>query len=432
MSRVTRRRGAALCALAAALICLPATDAAAKRDRTKPVVRFKMPTAGASVSGALSGATCRAWARDRSRVARVKFYVDRRTLAVDRAAPYTCAWDTTGVRAGRHRLTARAVDRSGNATSTTVAIRVVRTKPAPKPTPNSTPPPPTPTPAPTPTPTPTPSPTPTPTPTPAPMDFPNASSTGVPAGTTLTAYTGPSTISTPGTVVDGKIMGCVRVTAPGVVIRKSKISCASDYAVYNRDGDYGGTPLFVEDSEIDCKNTSGTGIGEANFTARRVNIHGCENGGDMNQAIVIEDSYIHDLASVGADPHEDGLQLAWGHIENGRVVDGARNLKLVHNTIYGINANGSFGTSAIISNGGNAGNGRDSDILIQNNLLAGGAFTLYCDQGGIAGNNFRVLGNHFSRKFKTTVGFYGTSDSCSDETQSGNVIHETGQPLLLP
>ena len=76
----------------------------------------------------------------------------------------------------------------------------------------------------------------------------------------LTAYTGPSTISTPGTVIDGKTMGCVRVTAPGVIIRRSKISCAGGYAVLSGDGDYTGTPLTVEDSEVDCKNIGGTAL----------------------------------------------------------------------------------------------------------------------------------------------------------------------------
>jgi hypothetical protein len=258
--------------------------------------------------------------------------------------------------------------------------------------------------------------------------FPNASNTGVPGGTKLSA--GPSTISKAGTVVEGKSMGCVRLTAPGVVIRKSKISCAGNYAVYVKDTGAGGAPVVIQDSEIDCKNTNGTGIGEANFTVRRVNIHGCENGGDLNQNILVQDSYIHDLYNSAA-AHTDGLQLAWGHIEGGRVADGARNITISHNTIFGMGADGSFGTSAIISNGGNAGNGRDANILIQNNLLAGGAYALYCDQDGVAGSNFRVLGNRFTRQFKSSVGFYGVADGCGDETQSGNVIHETGKAIRL-
>ena len=64
------------------------------------------------------------------------------------------------------------------------------------------------------------------------------------------------------------------------------------------------------------------------------------------------------------------------------------------------------------------------------NLLAGGAFTLYCEQSA-TGNNYRVMDNHFSTRFKSSVGFYGSSTDCSDETQSGNVIQETGLPLKL-
>ena len=105
---------------------------------------------------------------------------------------------------------------------------------------------------------------------------------------------------------------------------------------------------------------------------------------------------------------------------------GSRNVTFRHNTIYGIGADGTFGTSAIISN-----RGGDRDILIQNNLLAGGAVTLYCEQGA-TGINYRVLDNHFSRRFGPKVGYYGVSTECSDEVQSGNVYHETGQPVNLP
>jgi len=266
---------------------------------------------------------------------------------------------------------------------------------------------------------------PTPTPSPSPSGFPDASTTGVPAGSGLTAYSGPGTITAAGTVIDGKTLGCISVRAPGVVIRNSRISCAGGYAVYNGDGAYTGTPLLIEDSEIDCKSSNGTAVGEANVTLRRVDIRGCENGLDVNQNVDIQDSYIHDMYN-GGDAHLDGIQLASGHLENGQIVAASRNVTIAHNTIYGMGADGSFGTSAIISN-----RGGDTNILIQGNLLAGGAVALYCEQGA-TGTNYRVLDNHFSRQFSSKVGFYGLSTDCSDETQSGNVIHETGEPVRLP
>jgi hypothetical protein len=105
-------------------------------------------------------------------------------------------------------------------------------------------------------------------------------------------------------------------------------------------------------------------------------------------------------------------------------VQGVLNITVRHSTIYAIDSSGSFGTSALITD-----LPAHTNVLIENNLLAGGAYTLYCAEG--KGINYRVLNNHFSTRFKSTVGFYGPSRECADETQSGNVIHETGQPLAL-
>ena len=45
------------------------------------------------------------------------------------------------------------------------------------------------------------------------------------------------------------------VTAPGVVIRNSKISCSGAYAVASFDGAYAGTPLLLEDIEVAWRST---------------------------------------------------------------------------------------------------------------------------------------------------------------------------------
>lgn len=255
--------------------------------------------------------------------------------------------------------------------------------------------------------------------------FPDETTTGVPAGTTLTPYTGSSTITTANTVIDGKTLGCIRVNAPGVVIRNSHISCGSGGVVVGSyDGDYSGTPLLLEDVEIDCQDGPGTAVGDALLTARRADIHGCENGFDMNQSITVEDSYIHDLWN-GEGSHLDGIQLAGGHWNGSDYVCCALNITIRHNTIYGVGADGSLGTSAIISNPTG-----DQNILIENNLLAGGAVALYCAYEGTA-TNFRVVNNRFSRKFSPKVGAYGPSEGCRDETLSGNVYHESGSPVRL-
>jgi hypothetical protein len=253
--------------------------------------------------------------------------------------------------------------------------------------------------------------------------YPDATCTGVPAGTSLTVVNSGMDINTDNTIIEGKdIRGCVNVHATGVIIRKSKINCPraeSNLAVELDDQSNSGTRLTIEDSEISCDNNNGTAIAEANITARRLNIHGCENGFDLNQDMTIEDSYIHDLVEVGADPHTDGIQFATGHFVGGSLVPGSLNITIRHNTIYIPS-----GTSAIISN-----HGGDKNVLIENNLMAGGAFTLYCEQDGTSGTNYQVLNNHFSTIFFPRSGDFGPSVDCNNETYSGNVYHESGLPV---
>jgi len=251
----------------------------------------------------------------------------------------------------------------------------------------------------------------------------------------LTAYTGPSTVTLAGTIIDGKSIGCLTVRASGVVIKNSKITCGSGYSLYVDDASFNPawTPLTVQDSEIDGQVSASSCFGEGWANFRRVNVHGCENGFDTNQKLDVRDSYVHDLKG-GSTAHADGLQMACGHwtgTGNGCAsgyAPGALDVTLIHNTIYGVHSDGSLGTSAIISN---KGTNIDTNILIQNNLLAGGAVSLYCQQGS-KGNNYRVLDNHFSTRFSSKGGAFGFSTDCSDETQSGNVVHETGSPLSLP
>jgi hypothetical protein len=245
--------------------------------------------------------------------------------------------------------------------------------------------------------------------------YPSADCTGVPAGTSLSAHGGDLEIGTANAVIDGlDIRGCVRVNAPGVVIRRTRITC-SGVAVASFADDYSGGGVILEDVEISCGNANGsTAVGDYNFTVRRANIHSCENGFDVDGSATIEHNYIHDLIPFdpASDPHTDGAQIT----------PVGRDINIVHNTIYA-----GDGTSAIISPRVSA--GVVTNVLIRDNLMAGGAYTLYCQQDG-SGNNYQVVNNHFSTRFYPNVGAFGAWTECGDETQvSGNVIHETGRPV---
>lgn len=295
----------------------------------------------------------------------------------------------------------------------------------------------------TPTPTPDPTPTPTVTVTGSPTGFPDATNTGVPAGTSLTPVSGNLVVSTAGTIVDGKnVSGCIEVNAISVVIRNTQAQCItmpSNSPAHSLSVNAPATQwLNVSDSTITCPSSAGDGgtaLGDNDIVAARLNISGCANGFDIDQGLSLTDSYIHDLfQSVSA--HTDGIQSY-----------NASNLTIVHNTIYGDTkgacgtpwgfSNNCGGTSAInFNNYGSARNG-DHDDLIQNNLLAGGAFTVYCPMGSTT--NVKVIGNHFSKIFHPTpgqgdksYGYYGISDSCSHATdRSGNVDADTNAALTL-
>lgn len=246
-------------------------------------------------------------------------------------------------------------------------------------------------------------------------NYPNASCTGVPAGVTLTPKKGIMEIKTANTVIEGiDLDGCIAVQAANVIIRNSRITCKEGWGIVSVANTYSGGRLLVEDTEISCGGTKGTAMGDYNFTARRVNIHSCENGFDMDTDITLEDSFIHDLISYdpATDPHIDGIQSPIGS-----------RLLINHNTIYATNSAGSIGNAAININ--NSGGGPTSrDTTISNNLLAGGGYTLYCPIPSTV--NFQITNNRFSTKFHEKVGLYGPSTDCnSNEIKSANTFYES-------
>ncbi|HKT02833.1 MAG TPA: right-handed parallel beta-helix repeat-containing protein, partial [Rugosimonospora sp.] len=238
---------------------------------------------------------------------------------------------------------------------------------------------------------------------------PDASCTGVPAGVALRSVAGNVTVTTAGTVIDAQdIHGCVRVQAPGVVIRRSRISCANFIAVASFHGDYRGTGLLIEDSEVDCDDGPGTGVSDSDITALRLNIHGCENGFSLDSDVQVSDSYVHDLFN-SATSHTDGIEM-----------EGGTNIVVTHNTLLD-----GPGTSAIITDPT-----KMSNLTISDNLLAGGAYTLYCPRDTSSG--VRVLDNRVSREYYATGGQYGPWTDCQKVAQvSGNIWDDTGQPLAF-
>jgi hypothetical protein len=213
---------------------------------------------------------------------------------------------------------------------------------------------------------------------------------------------GNSTITTPNIVIDGKDLGCLTVNAANVTIRNSRIHGQCYFAI--RSNSVG---LVVQDSEISCENSTGTGVGGKGFVVQRSEISGCENGFSMDADATVADSFIHAMY-LGTGGHTDGIQ----------VFSGASNIGILHNTIFNEDDGG---TSAVISDSNNL-----TNINIQGNLMAGGAFTLYCPTK-MSG---AVTNNRISKLFKPKGGEYGPWIHCElASPRTGNVWDETGVTL---
>jgi len=195
-----------------------------------------------------------------------------------------------------------------------------------------------------------------------PGGFPNAASTGVPAGwAPKQTHQGDLTVTQPGaTIQDILVTGAIEVQARNVTIRRVRVYGPIDN--YYAGTTYGG--LLIEDTEIGPDtginegDTEGSGIGIGGYTARRVEVHNVIDGFRVGGSdIVIEDSFVDVGTWPGECPHYDGVQ-GFG---------GGTNVTIRHNTL---DDRGDCGTSAVFM----ADSSRAANV--QDNLLLGGAYSL--------------------------------------------------------
>lgn len=133
--------------------------------------------------------------------------------------------------------------------------------------------------------------------------FPNEENTGVPSGTTLTAYDGPCTITTANTTIEAKTITCsLTISAENVTIRSSKIEAGNIQVE--------GGSLLLEDSEVDFgDNPNDEGLKGTSFVVRRANLKGGKRQVWCDDCL-LEDSYLHDqLADPTGVTHESAVRV---------------------------------------------------------------------------------------------------------------------------
>jgi len=147
--------------------------------------------------------------------------------------------------------------------------------------------------------------------------FPSAANTGIPAGTSLTNYTGPCTITAANTVIDSKNITCdITITATGVTIKNSKITA------YQLEVRQTGS-LTITDSElIFASDVTTEGLFGYNYTATRLNMRGGRRQVYCEDTCTLQDSYLHDqMDDPSGTAHESGVRVE-------------QNTRLIHNTIW--------------------------------------------------------------------------------------------------
>ncbi|MCP3144317.1 DUF4082 domain-containing protein [Pyxidicoccus xibeiensis] len=241
--------------------------------------------------------------------------------------------------------------------------------------------------------------------------FPNASNTGVPAGTQLTPYTGPCTITAANTVIDSKTVNCdLLIRAAGVTIRNSKIN--GSVATEENSTGYSFT---LTDSHVDAGDRVVTGVGAVNFTAIRVHVQGGNRSMHCWHDCEIRDSYVHgQMTDETGTAHESGIRMG-------------RNAIIRHNTIIcdAPDVPPDAGCSAALTGYGDFAPVENN--LVENNYFPGttGGFCAYggSSQGkpySGATNNIRFIGNVFGRGSSGRCGWYGAITSF-DTSEPGNV-----------
>ena len=267
--------------------------------------------------------------------------------------------------------------------------------------------------------------------------WPGPATTGYPDGQVFSkTVNGQLTVTVDGTVIDGyRVTGGIQVRAQNVVIRNSWVSLSAGGAngsgVVNINPGYSAT---IDRSLLDGTNsthsciwhegksmvaTANECIGVNDGIFSWATQQGVDGTGDNFR---IENNWLHAFTTQAANGHIDGYQT-----------EGAKHGVIRHNTIDVSQDQDS--TIAIWNSRKSA-----DDIVVDNNLLAGGGFAVYAHDyspseanpaGGYSVTNVSFTNNRFSTVHFSCVGNWGVWFPRGAPTdtwrRTGNKVLENGQ-----
>lgn len=251
-----------------------------------------------------------------------------------------------------------------------------------------------------------------------PSSKPDATNTGVPSGTSLTAYTGSMTITAAGTVIDGKIItGSLVINANNVTIKNSRIHATGYYGVTSD----GPTNTKIINSELYAQSgdTQYVGLNASNTFFCGNYVHGFENGITIGANNIIQANFIEKLGSPEASPHYDGIEVYSGN--NSQIW--GNNILMTDKNGNWLSDTGAINVTATWSN--------ISGVVIHGNWMGGGGNTLNLDeQGGYKLSNLTVTNNRWYGSAPKGYAFWGPIRAQNlITTFTGNVWDATNQAL---
>ena len=277
---------------------------------------------------------------------------------------------------------------------------------------------------------------------PSACSYPDATNTGVPAGTTLKSVpsqvtSGPGwsynattkavVVSVNGTVLSGlNIPSNLTINASNVTVKNVQVLTDGGFGISLTHT----TGVTIENSTISGQNAT---IGRLN--AAISDVYGDSTGivvKDNNisyfrtavqlSAGLVDGNYIHNPGYVAGD-HTNGVAIDGG---------GTGHLTIQNNTIFN-----SLGQTDAITLGVSTVGALVANKTIQNNLLAGGGYSLYGGSGrSNLTSNIVIKGNRFAQLYFPKGGQFGPvayyEHTGTGNTWSGNIWDTTGQAISSP
>ena len=254
--------------------------------------------------------------------------------------------------------------------------------------------------------------------------YPDATNSGVPAGTKLTPQSGEVSVTKAGTTVRGlAVTGAIAIDASNTTLEDDEVIASAgsgNRGIYIAPG--------VTGTVIDHVTCHGAGKGvqycifnkSSSTKIEHSYLYNC--GECLNGSGTVTDSFFDVTAVIAGEHYED---IYYGGGEGPLIVN--------HDTM--LNPQGQTATIFASTDFGN-----QTTLTITNNLLVGGGYTLYggtsCTTGGCGSvkGPVTVTGNRFSKKYYPNGGYYGIGSYFNNAmtTWSGNVWDENLKAVPEP